>query len=86
MGERVVLLDGTVFMTGGLVRGKPFRDATTAMVPELWEPVNGTWTKLNPMAMSQTYHYVAVLLPDATVFQGRGGLCGQYYLTGGLSS
>ncbi|KAH8725405.1 hypothetical protein GQ44DRAFT_681128 [Phaeosphaeriaceae sp. PMI808] len=72
----VVLPDGTVFVTGGQARLKPFQDATAALTPELWNPTTGTWEKLNPMAIPRTYHSVAILLPDATVFQGGGGLCG----------
>ncbi|KAF2824088.1 galactose oxidase [Ophiobolus disseminans] len=72
----VVLPDGTVFVTGGQSRVKPFQDATAALIPELWNPGTGTWTQLNPMAIPRTYHSVAILLPDATVFQGGGGLCG----------
>ncbi|KAF1915593.1 arabinogalactan endo-1,4-beta-galactosidase [Ampelomyces quisqualis] len=73
----VVLPDGTVLVTGGQARAKPFQDTTAALVPELWSPVTGTWTQLNPMAIPRTYHSVAILMPDATVFQGGGGLCGQ---------
>jgi galactose oxidase len=79
----VVLPDGTVFVTGGQATAKPFRDTTAALVPELWSPTTGTWTQLNPMAIPRTYHSVAILMPDATVFQGGGGLCGQCTQYGG---
>ncbi|KAH7087595.1 hypothetical protein FB567DRAFT_348544 [Paraphoma chrysanthemicola] len=80
----VVLPDGTVFVTGGQARAKPFVDATAAFVPELWDPAAGTWSQLNPMAVPRTYHSVAILLPDATVFQGGGGLCGPCTQYGGV--
>jgi len=80
----VALPDGTVFVTGGQARVKPFQDATAALVPELWNPVTEIWTQLNPMAIPRTYHSVAVLLPDATVFQGGGGLCGPCTQYGGV--
>ncbi|OAL51085.1 arabinogalactan endo-1,4-beta-galactosidase [Pyrenochaeta sp. DS3sAY3a] len=80
----VVLPDGTVFVTGGQSRVKPFRDDTAALIPELWDPVRGIWTPLNPMAVPRTYHSVAILLPDATVFQGGGGLCGPCTQYGGV--
>ncbi|KAH7074715.1 hypothetical protein BKA63DRAFT_414728 [Paraphoma chrysanthemicola] len=80
----VVLPDGTVFVTGGQARAKPFVDATAAFVPELWDPATGTWSQLNPMAVPRTYHSVAILLPDGTVFQGGGGLCGPCTQYGGV--
>ncbi|HYI32075.1 MAG TPA: galactose oxidase-like domain-containing protein, partial [Glaciibacter sp.] len=44
--------------------------------PEIWNPATGTFTALAPMAAPRTYHSVALLLPDARVFVGGGGLCG----------
>lgn len=80
----VVLPDGTVFVTGGQARAKPFTDATAALTPELYNPITGTWAQLNSMAVPRTYHSVAILLPDATVFQGGGGLCGPCTQYGGV--
>lgn len=80
----VVLPDGTVFVTGGQARAKPFDDATAALTPELWNPTTGKWTPLNPMAIPRTYHSVAILLPDGTIFQGGGGLCGPCTQYGGV--
>ena len=45
------------------------------MNPELWSPVTQAFTVLAPMVVPRTYHSVALLLPDATVFSGGGGLC-----------
>lgn len=80
----VVLPDGTVFVTGGQSRLHPFNDDTAQLTPELWDPATGKWTQLNPMQIPRTYHSVAILLPDATVFNGGGGLCGPCTQYGGV--
>jgi galactose oxidase len=80
----VVLPDGTVFVTGGQSRLQPFKDDTAQLTPELWDPATGRWTQLNPMQVPRTYHSVAILLPDATVFNGGGGLCGPCTQYGGV--
>jgi galactose oxidase len=72
----VVLPDGQVLALGGQAYAKPFSDATAAMAPEIWNPATGIFTALAPMAAPRTYHSVALLLPDARVFVGGGGLCG----------
>lgn len=72
----VVLPDGTVFVTGGQSTVEPFTDTTAALVPELYNPSTGTWTQMNPHAIPRTYHSTALLLPDATVLNAGGGLCG----------
>jgi galactose oxidase len=75
-GNSVALPDGTVFVVGGQSRLHPFDDTSAALTPELWDPTTSTWMQLNPMRSARTYHSVAILLPDATVFSGGGGLCG----------
>ena len=72
----VVLPDGQVVTFGGQAYAKPFSDATAAMAPEAWNPATGKFTELEPMAAPRTYHSVGILLPDARVFVGGGGLCG----------
>jgi galactose oxidase len=72
----VVLPDGKVLTIGGQPRPVPFTDTNAAMSPELWDPATGRWTTMAPMAVPRTYHGVALLLPDARVFSGGGGLCG----------
>ncbi|KAF2729751.1 galactose oxidase [Polyplosphaeria fusca] len=72
----IVLPDGTVFVTGGQSHVEPFTDTTAALTPELYNPSTGAWTQLNPMSIPRTYHSVGLLLPDATVLNGGGGLCG----------
>ncbi|KAL6720024.1 hypothetical protein ACLMJK_001945 [Lecanora helva] len=72
----VILPDGTVLIIGGQVYAEPFSDATAQLTPELFNPATNTFTQLAPMAIPRTYHSTAVLMPDATVFSGGGGLCG----------
>lgn len=72
----VALPDGTVFVTGGQSFVKPFTDTAAILTPELFDPVTNVWTQLNPMSIPRTYHSIAILLPDATILQGGGGLCG----------
>ncbi len=72
----VVLPDGQVLALGGQAYAKPFSDATAAMAPEVWNPATGKFTALAPMTAPRTYHSVGLLLPDARVFVGGGGLCG----------
>lgn len=72
----VILPDGTVLITGGQVRASPFSDDTAQFTPELFNPATNTFTQLAPMAIPRTYHSTALLMPDATVMNGGGGLCG----------
>ena len=72
----VVLPDGKVVIIGGQAYAVPFTDDTAAMSPEIWDPTTSTFTTLNAMAIPRTYHSVALLMPDATVLSGGGGLCG----------
>ncbi|KAL9098646.1 MAG: hypothetical protein Q9163_005735 [Psora crenata] len=72
----VVLPDGTVMITGGQARAVPFSDDTSQLTPELFDPATNTFTQLAPMAIPRNYHSTAVLLPDATVINAGGGLCG----------
>ena len=75
-GNGVVLPDGKVFIVGGQARPVPFSDATAVFAPELFDPATGRFTTLNSMAIPRTYHSWALLMPDATVYSGGGGLCG----------
>ena len=72
----VVLPNGNVFITGGQVHGQPFSDDTAQLQPEMWDPVTTRFTKLASQAVPRTYHSTALLLPDATIISGGGGLCG----------
>lgn len=72
----VVLPTGDVFITGGQVTPNPFSDDTAQYTSEIWNHVNNQFTKTSVQSAPRTYHSTAILLPDATVFTGGGGLCG----------
>lgn len=72
----VVLPDGTVLVVGGQVVPQPFTDSYAILPAELWSPTTGNFTVLASMSVPRTYHSVALLLQDGTVFAGGGGLCG----------
>lgn len=72
----VALPDGTVFVVGGQEVGLPFSDEGAHFTPELFDPSTNSFTSLVANTIPRTYHSVAVLLKDGTVFVGGGGLCG----------
>ena len=72
----VILPDGTVLIMGGQVYANPFSDYTSQFVPELFNPATNTFTQLAPASIPRNYHSTAVLMPDGTVINGGGGLCG----------
>ncbi|KAI1828686.1 hypothetical protein F4861DRAFT_488807 [Xylaria intraflava] len=72
----VVLPDGTVLVVGGQSFGVVFTDTTPVFPAELWDPRTREWRTLASIAVPRTYHSIALLLPDATVLAGGGGLCG----------
>lgn len=72
----VVLPNGDVFITGGQVNPNPFSDDSAQFTSEIWNHVNNQFTKTAVQSSPRTYHSTAILLPDATVFTGGGGLCG----------
>lgn len=72
----VVLPNGQVFITGGQVYGQPFSDDTAQLQPEIWDPTTTRFTKVQNQTVPRNYHSTAILMPDATVLSGGGGLCG----------
>ena len=72
----VVLPNGQVLVIGGQTVGKVFSDDNSVLAPELWDPATETFAPLPPIAVGRNYHSVALLLPDARVLSGGGGLCG----------
>lgn len=72
----VVLPNGYTFIVGGQVYGAPFSDDTSQLQPEIYNYVTGHFQKTAPMAVPRNYHSTAILLADATIFVGGGGLCG----------
>ncbi|CAN8095113.1 unnamed protein product [Discula destructiva] len=75
-GSGIVLPDGKVLIVGGQAYALPFSDSTPAMPAELFDPATSTWSTMASIAVPRTYHSVAILLPDATVVAGGGGICG----------
>ncbi|KAI1496159.1 hypothetical protein F5X99DRAFT_425048 [Biscogniauxia marginata] len=73
----VALPDGRVLVVGGQARAEPFTDTTPVFAAELFDPATRTWSAMADAAVPRTYHSVALLLPDATVVSGGGGLCGR---------
>ncbi|KAI6767680.1 hypothetical protein HG530_005689 [Fusarium avenaceum] len=74
-GNAAVLPDGTVLVTGGQRKAMVFTNTDGILIPELYNPATNKWTQLAPHAVPRNYHSVSILLPDATVFIGGGGLC-----------
>lgn len=74
----VVLPDGSVFIAGGEIWGSPFNEAERdiQLTPEIYYPQNDTFVPLQPNNIARVYHSFSILLPDATVINGGGGLCG----------
>ncbi|EXL65576.1 hypothetical protein IWW34DRAFT_810563 [Fusarium oxysporum f. sp. albedinis] len=72
----VVLPDGTVFITGGQTQSRQFTDEFAVLEPELYLPSSNSFIKQQPNTIPRTYHSISLLLPDGTVFNGGGGLCG----------
>lgn len=72
----VVLPDGQVFITGGQTYAVPFSDNDAVFEPEMYSPDEDKFSKMQPNSIVRVYHSISLLLPDATVFTGGGGLCG----------
>lgn len=74
----VVLPDGSVFITGGEIWGQPFNEAErdVHLTPEIYYPDQDVFVPLQRNNVIRVYHSVSILLPDATVLNGGGGLCG----------
>ncbi|KAL9625908.1 MAG: hypothetical protein Q9204_007741 [Flavoplaca sp. TL-2023a] len=72
----VVMPDGKVLVVGGESYPIPFSDNTATNIPELFNPATSSFTSVNPISIPRTYHSWALLLPDATIISGGGGLCG----------
>ena len=72
----VILPNGETFVVGGQIEGQAFTDTTAQLVPEIYSPTRDTWTAMAPHSIIRTYHSFGLLLADATVLVGGGGLCG----------
>ena len=75
-----LLPDGKILASGGQKcdgAGPNFNCAAgAAHFPEIWSPATNTWTVLaeNPLHIPRIYHSLGLLLPDARVLIGGGGL------------
>ncbi|ODM15192.1 hypothetical protein SI65_09431 [Aspergillus cristatus] len=74
----VVLPDGSVFIAGGEIWGEPFNEAERdiQLTPEIYYPHNDSFVPMQKNNVVRVYHSLSILLPDATVLNGGGGLCG----------
>ncbi|KAL8734093.1 MAG: hypothetical protein Q9181_003322 [Wetmoreana brouardii] len=72
----VVMPDGKVLVVGGESYPVPFSDNTAIMTPEIFNPATSSFSTANSIAVPRVYHSWALLLPDATIISGGGGLCG----------
>jgi len=72
----VVLPTGEVLVVGGEAWGRVFSDQYAVFESEIWNPDTGTWRAAASTRAARTYHSWAVLLEDASVMSGGGGLCG----------
>jgi galactose oxidase len=74
----VLLPTGEVFINGGQSYAMQWTDNKAILVPELWDPETQDFTAMAKMPVPRTYHSAAILLADATVLTGGGGLCWGY--------
>ena len=72
----VALPNGNVFVAGGQVYGQPFSDDTSIYPAEIWVQATGQFVKAASISIPRNYHSVGILLADASIFLGGGGLCG----------
>ena len=72
----VILPDGSVFITGGQEHGIVFHDSTPQLTPQRYLPTDEKFIDQQPNSIVRVYHSLSLLLPDATVINAGGGLCG----------
>jgi galactose oxidase len=71
----VVLPNGDVFTNGGVTWAKQWTDINASQIPEMWHPQTRRFSRLAASPIPRSYHSFALLLPDARVLVGGGGLC-----------
>ena len=75
----VILPTGQTLVVGGQKLGEPFLDKTWEPIPEIYTPGSpATWTNMAPHSTPRTYHSWALLLPNAAVLVGGGGLSKEF--------
>ena len=72
----VALPDGRVFIVGGQTFGQNFQDSDSVMATEIWDPKTQRFSLGANASAPRNYHSIAMLMPDARVLSGGGGLCG----------
>ena len=72
----VILPNGETFVAGGQVQGTPFWENLPQLTPEIYSPAQNSWREGAPNTIVRVYHSFGLLLRDATVLVGGGGLCG----------
>ena len=72
----IILPDGRVLILGGQTYAVTFTDSNAILTPEIFDPTTQLFTPAAPLVGPRTYHSTALLLPDASVIIGGGGLCG----------
>lgn len=72
----VILPNGDTFVVGGQIEGVGFTDDTAILRPETYSPTQDVWMPMANHSIIRTYHSFGLLLADATVLVGGGGLCG----------
>lgn len=75
MHNSTVLPTGEVLVTGGLSESILFSDVGARLNAEIYDPSTNLWRTVAGMQVPRTYHSVAILMADARVFVGGGGLC-----------
>ena len=73
----VVLPNGESFVVGGQIEGQAFTDENAQLEPEIYSPTEDKWRVAASHSIQRTYHSFALLLADATVLVGGGGLCAE---------
>jgi galactose oxidase len=73
----VVLPDGNIVVLGGLTAVALFSDENAVFHIEMFNPYTRTWSDfVSTLTTPRPYHGVSLLLKDARVLVGGGGLCG----------
>ena len=70
----VILPNGETLVIGGQAEPRVFTEETAQLVPEIYSPTRNTWTPVASNSVVRAYHSFALLLRDATVLIGGGGL------------
>ena len=70
----VILPNGETLVVGGQEEPRVFTEHTAKLVPEIYSPTKDVWTPVAAHSTVRAYHSFALLLRDATVLVGGGGL------------